>query len=458
MSPADEMKYTSGQKSSEWQSSFISAGSCILLFLSMALPTVASLVYLKASLIAGLLIAIAFEYFSTGRSRLDPRVGLWTLGLAMVSFFFVMEGFVAMTPGASKVIGVYIVWPIIYTFWIGGLAQPRLLLVIHRTAVVATLIVGVYGICYLLTQLGLLPDIGLISWLSFGWEAEAFGTHEGYTQMQFAGMNSLPFLLPYVMASSATQVPSAGRHLFRQICLWTACILGWIVVLAAGRRALFLVVVLTPLLILFFRSFQPETEKRMNRKSVITFCGLFVISVVVLFAGLSSIYQFDVSAIWDRLVTGLDLSSQTIDAGAILRHEQLLALVRGWLEHPILGVGHGASAFGSIRSDTMPWAYELTYLALLFQTGIVGFMAYSAGILWIFYRGVKIIAEGGPLGRMMIPMLVGLCSLLIANATNPYLLKFDGMWMLFLPLAVINFRLTRRVPVDAHPRPARASG
>jgi hypothetical protein len=30
---------------------------------------------------------------------------------------------------------------------------------------------------------------------------------------------------------------------------------------------------------------------------------------------------------------------------------------------------------------------------------------------------------------------------LIANATNPYLLKFDGMWMFFLPLAVINYRL-----------------
>jgi hypothetical protein len=293
----------------------------------------------------------------------------------MVSFFFVIEGFLAMTPGASSVVGVYIVWPIIYTFWIAGLAQHRLLLGIHRTTVVATLFICVYGCLYLLTQLNILPETRLLSSLSVGWESEAFGSHEGYTQMQFAGMNSLPFLLPYVMASIATQVPSAGRHVFRQICIWTAGILGWIVVLAAGRRALFLLVFLTPLLVLFFRSFQPEREKSLNRRSVIMLCGLFVIGVVVLFVGLSFIYQFDIFAIWDHFVTGLDLSSQTIDAGAILRHEQFFALVRGWLEHPILGAGHGASAFGSIRSETMPWAYELSYLAILFQTGLVGFTA-----------------------------------------------------------------------------------
>jgi len=27
---------------------------------------------------------------------------------------------------------------------------------------------------------------------------------------------------------------------------------------------------------------------------------------------------------------------------------------------------------------------------------------------------------------------------LIANATNPYLARFDGIWVIFLPLAFIN--------------------
>ena len=81
-------------------------------------------------------------------------------------------------------------------------------------------------------------------------------------------------------------------------------------------------------------------------------------------------------------------------------------------------------------------------MALLFQTGIVGFTAYAAGIVWIFYRGIMLIREGGQLGGMMIPMLVGCTAFLIANATNPYLARFDGLWTLFLPLAVINYRLS----------------
>jgi len=46
-------------------------------------------------------------------------------------------------------------------------------------------------------------------------------------------------------------------------------------------------------------------------------------------------------------------------------------------------------------SDQRPWLYELYYLALLYQTGLVGFTAYAAGIFWIYWMGVRVIrAEG----------------------------------------------------------------
>lgn len=435
---------------SEWQTSIIAASSCTLLFLSMAFPAISALRYVKGSLLVVLLLAIALEYLTNGRSSLDGRVGLWTAGLVTVSFLFVMEGFIARAPGASSVIGVYIVWPVIYTFWIAGLAQPRLLLGVHRTAVAATLFIGLFGCLYLLTQLNILPDIGIVSGLALGWEPEAFGLHEGYTQMQFPGMNSVPFLVPYMMAAVAVQDPTAPRHPIRRICLWAACIVGVIVVLTSFRRAFVLVIAVTPLLVVFFRHFQPEAERRIDRRSMLGFSAVIVIGVVVIVFGLGAIYEFSVSSMWEHMVIGFDFSSQTIDAGADLRHEQLTALVRGWLEHPVLGAGHGASAYGSIRSQDAPWAYELSYMALLFQTGLVGFMTYSAGVFWIFWRGIKIIGEGGPLGRMMIPMLVGCSSFLIANATNPYLSKFDGLWMLFLPLAVINYKLTLFAGASAH--------
>jgi O-antigen ligase len=209
-------------------------------------------------------------------------------------------------------------------------------------------------------------------------------------------------------------------------------------VLVSSRRALMLLILLAPIMIFFFRSFQPEAERRRNRRSFITLLVVLSIIAILLFIGFASIYQFDPSSLWERFASGFNLGAQTADNSAIERHQQVIALWHGWLERPFLGAGHGFGVLGSIRSETMPWAYELTYLALLFQTGIVGFAAYSAGVLWIICRSIDIIRDGGSLGRIMLPMLVGFCGLLIANATNPYLLKFDGMWMLFLPLAVVN--------------------
>lgn len=419
----------------------IGASSSVLLVLMMTFPMVFSLLYMKAFLFALLLVLVLLGYLG-GHSQLDFRVGLWTLGLATVSFFFVIKGFLASTPGASTQAFTYIVWPIVYTCWISGLAERSLVVGLHRTAVAATLLIGVYAFFYLLTQLRVIPETRLVSALSMGWEVESFGAHEGYTAMAIPGMNSLPFLIPYGMASMA--VPATGLHDGggRRITLWTACALSWFTVLAAGRRALFLVMFISPPLIELLGLFQPTAERSAGRGSMTKLWLAFAAAIVILFAGLTLIYDFDLGLLADRIAIGFDLSVRTVDGGGIERRQQFIALSRGWLDRPFWGAGLGASVLGSIRSETMPWSYELYYLSLLYQTGIVGMAAYASGVAWIFWRGIKIIREGGQLGRLMIPMLAGCAGFLIATATNPYLDRFDGLWVLFLPLAVINYRLS----------------
>ncbi len=104
----------------------------------------------------------------------------------------------------------------------------------------------------------------------------------------------------------------------------------------------------------------------------------------------------------------------------------------------------GASALGPLRSVEMPWAYELSYAALLFHTGIIGFLIYSSGVICIFWMGLKIMRSGHWLGIYMLPVLVGTTCFLIANATNPYLEKFDYIWVIFLPVALINIWLLNK--------------
>ncbi len=131
------------------------------------------------------------------------------------------------------------------------------------------------------------------------------------------------------------------------------------------------------------------------------------------------------------------------DYSANAGSEQFFALVDGWVNSPIFGAGLGAVAEGSIRSDEMPWAYELYFISVLFQTGLAGFLAYAFGIGWIIFYGLRIIRRDPLLRLYMIPALVGMLCFLIASNTNPYLAKFDYLWVVFLPVAMINYYLLK---------------
>ena len=53
--------------------------------------------------------------------------------------------------------------------------------------------------------------------------------------------------------------------------------------------------------------------------------------------------------------------------------------------------------------------------------------------------------SGTRLGAQAVPVMVGLVSFLIANATNPYFQAYGQLWTLFLPIAMVNYALSRRL-------------
>ena len=127
----------------------------------------------------------------------------------------------------------------------------------------------------------------------------------------------------------------------------------------------------------------------------------------------------------------------------ILRREQFFALLEGWINNPLFGGGLGAGVEGSVRSAAQPWQYELFYISILFQTGVIGFTIYFTAIAWIYYSGFKMIRSGCLLGLRMCPILIGTSCFLIASGTNPYLGTFSGIWPIFLPIALINVWLLK---------------
>jgi hypothetical protein len=425
----------------------------VLVFLMLVFPMVHELLYAKAFLFAATLAITGAAMLKTGRAWLHPAVALWTLSLSVLAFVFVLEGFFAGAPGAGKAALVYVVWPILYAVVITGIRSERILFRVIGAVIVSVSCIGVYSIVYLLIATNILPENRYFDLISFDWQAQAFGLHEGYIGMQFPGVDSLPFLLPFTVAALTTYLPLNGRTPpLRRIWLWTAALFGLACVLVSGRRALFVVAIMSPLLTLLFQSFQPTAERRGSRKILLRVTAMVFVVVLASLLCLKAVYGIRMAGIVDRFSVGFDFSPTSEDEGAIVRGQQARALVAGWMENPLLGAGHGAPAFGSIRSELTPWNYELHYFALLYQTGIIGIGAYGASIFWIYWKGAQVIQSGGYLSALMVACLVGMTSVLIANATNPYLARFDGMWAIFLPLALINFWLMRRADLKFNMR------
>ena len=72
------------------------------------------------------------------------------------------------------------------------------------------------------------------------------------------------------------------------------------------------------------------------------------------------------------------------------------------------------------------------------------------GILWIYLKGIQILKYNSDLSPYMLPLLVGLSCFLVANATNPYLQKYDYLWVIFLPIAIINLHYQRKYKGEPH--------
>jgi len=192
---------------------------------------------------------------------------------------------------------------------------------------------------------------------------------------------------------------------------------------------------ISQIITLIFHTFQPELYRKSMRRLTIHF--LIGASLVLICIGiyLQFSYAFNIQVIVDEFAEGFRFSS---GMSASIRREQFHALMSDWAEAPLYGYGHGAVATGFIRDPEMPWAYELAYMALLLHTGLLGFLAYSAGVAWIVWMGLCMIRSGHRIGLYILPVLVGMICFLIANTTNPYLEKYDYIWVIFLPVALIN--------------------
>ena len=116
--------------------------------------------------------------------------------------------------------------------------------------------------------------------------------------------------------------------------------------------------------------------------------------------------------------------------GDSIRVNQFYALMNDLYKHPLFGNGVGFVS-SIIRNPDIPWAYELVYIKLLASFGVIGFAFY---LLILYLMTLNLIKKDKTLILYVFPTVI----VFIANFSNPYLTRFDNMWIYFISLIAYN--------------------
>ena len=342
----------------------------------------------------------------------------------------VFLGWIRNAPGALQNITVYVMWPLVFLVFIAGIGKNLGLIEgMLKVMILATLVSSLITLRIIVIT----GDPWLISRL-----IPVIAPDFDYGRFQRYPVNTLIFLLPFVMTATLLWTKQWERIGWYGWFL-IATFFGLAAAVAWNRRALWAIVVLAPLIgAKIAYGFASRTQPKLSTVSlrVVKVLIVGIVSLLILFF----FWHDNFDALIQRFsnIFMLEIFDENSD---LIRQQQLETLFVGWLRHPLFGTGFGAAIPGPLRSEEMPWASELSYFLLLYNTGIIGFLVYSSGVAWIIWTGIRVARSWRDPGRFMVPLLTGMVCFLIANVSNPYLAKYDYMWTLFLPIACINYWL-----------------
>lgn len=401
-----------------------------LFFLMLVVPTTHSTI--KLVLLAPLLLAA----LTSSRFRPPLRsVGL-ILAVAALGAFEVAYGLFRGTAGASSQWTVFILWPLVFYVLSWNIDTFGRLISLFRVMVAASWAIGLYGLTYVLVEMGRIPP-----WLY--WEGIEAGQGiyiaEGAVAFNLYALSSVLFLLPALLALAITW-PRRTSPPVPWWCLGGAIVLLLLVMLVSGRRAIVLNFVLFPVLLICFLKLGKTGGSRR---------ALFVGSMAVPFGLVAArLLGLNLELVGEYLLEG-----EVKSYSSAVRVAQLSQLLDAWrADNIFLGSGLGAVAPGPVRSVETPWAYELTYIALLFHIGLLGLIVYGIVILSTYARMIARARKSSYVRPWAAAVFVGGLSFLLGTASNPYLMKFDYFWVLFLPVAVARLAgqdVFNRTAVDA---------
>jgi hypothetical protein len=398
----------------------------VLIFLALFVPTT----YFEVK-VAFLLIVLSGMIVLTINSKL-----VWThqtliacFLLSLVGLANSLHGQMNMAPGAVRVLTVMAAWPMLYAFFSALLNQPNAIRLIVSTFKFSLIAIVLYSFLYLGNVAGVIPD-----WMYFELDQgqNANFIFEGIVEYNLYSIASLLFLMPF-WAHYLLKLLGERKNSKLD---WILLLVGLVICVLSGRRAVQLVALGIPLIVLLTESIIGEGVRGgfrllwniCNRRNILMLCflGIGFLSVLALI-------DIQLDRLYENFIKGFEFTDSS-NADASARGEQFTSLISNWYDgNHLFGAGNGSNT-DLIRSDNdMPWSYELTYVYLLFSTGIVGVLFYFGWFGWGLLRIRSGLRQYPEMTTYIAPMISGTFGLAIGAASNPYFGKFDYLWILFIP-------------------------
>lgn len=362
------------------------------------------------------------------RKNQNKTLFLGILGWLFLCLSYLFLGLFNSYPVDFNLISIYFITPILSYILSQIIDSENRLKYLSKILIWITFFIVCLDLLYVL-------DVQNILKLGFNFKSDIYGSvsvSEEKLEFRITNQTSLMFLLPFLIAHLANNEYEKNKK--EKYFYFLILLLGAIVTIVSGRRAFQIVVfasVVISYLLIFFK----------NKKIKIKFTPIFLlknmlvvftilISTIFLLNILSSLFEIDnfAESIFNTLSSAFDSSTSSGE----IRKVQLSALIEGWKSSPIFG--HGLSSYlrDYTRSYETPWSYEWVYVALLYQTGIVGiiFFSYSIfkilGLLYYYSNDLRQKYE-----KHFFSILVGFCCFLIAGASNP-MVYYIWMWAIAL--------------------------
>jgi hypothetical protein len=396
-----------------------------VLALSVVLPTVLQGVKL-ALMAAGILCIVPLLLKECASKRIWWPAVLLGLFYATLGLIGVIHGLIVGAPGAVSMATVHVAYPLIFSL------LPFFLLSddfgrFHSFFIKLTVVLVVTHLMHFASTFGM--DGGVFSGfinLLYG-DFAIIDPGEDYFLFSMPSVASYLFILPFLIVGYLLN-PQRGRGLF--LLVWIVAILC----IFSGRRSFLVATSLAVFaVIILILSVGKGARPRVMGRLLILIAPVVPMLLIGVAVGL-----VNVDLMSDGIKGVFDFKG---DSSNIERRLQFYSILDSVSDSPFFGSGAGSVA-GYIRNPYMPWTYELHYLSVLFHFGFFSLILYALGCLAVLGGVIFHWRRASRLGDVgtavaTASFLAGLIGFLVGAGTNPYLAKFDYMWVIFLPFSIL---------------------